>query len=696
MRQVGTLIGAVILTASLACAQPGEEPSEGSSAPEAPLDPAFEPTASRLAPGFAEGSLRLVPDRLRVAQVGTYVIRFTVGPAGIATGGGVLIDIPKAWFSELYPWSKPFQREQPDAAHFVAVDAHRVGAVLSFELQRKNFDGKTERFSHIVAVRLTQGRLQQGDRITVTLHHTTAPFLSGKGAIRAAVDGRGDGAYRILRHGAPYRVSPGEAERFALLAPSQAAIGRPVTMQLTGFDRYYNPAPIRGSVRLRGLDAAATTLGAGSQARSFVRFLWTPRTTGFHWPVAVVDLAHRTDTPSLRVPGGPVRVFRRPPEERIFWGDLHVHSAISKDAVGDGAFHYAREVTRLDFLASTEHSDDDVHWRREKDGITPEEWKRIQASVRAAYEPGRFVSLLGYECTLHHGHHCVYFRSDEGVPWNPRRVWKVENLWKQLDPGAALTVPHHLGRSTWMKHLPAVVAEPRLRPPRPAPFAAQRGPLVDWSGPRPDPAELRPALEIYSGHGSSERYDLADPLAYNKALYLPSVPKRGPYYAQDAWALGHRVGVVAGSDNHSAQPGLQHLGLTAVRATELRRETIFDAILARRTYATTGERIYLEFEVAGTRMGDVGRSGPEPPGRLLVAAPRAIRYVELMRWRSSDRVWEVAERWDESGRLLEAEFTDSAQGSGEVIYYARAELVGRTSGRVARVWSSPIWLEIQP
>jgi len=31
--------------------------------------------------------------------------------------------------------------------------------------------------------------------------------------------------------------------------------------------------------------------------------------------------------------------------------------------------------------------------------------------------------------------------------------------------------------------------------------------------------------------------------------------------------------------------------------------------------------------------------------------------------------------------------------SAGIVYYLRAELVGETVGRVARAWSSPIWIE---
>ena len=73
----------------------------------------------------------------------------------------------------------------------------------------------------------------------------------------------------------------------------------------------------------------------------------------------------------------------------------------------------------------------------------------MRRRVRDFDHPGRFATLLGYECNLLDGHRCVYFRSDYGVPWPPAQLGhKAARLWPRLDPASALAIPHHLGRST--------------------------------------------------------------------------------------------------------------------------------------------------------------------------------------------------------------------------------------------------------
>lgn len=252
-----------------------------------------------------------------------------------------------------------------------------------------------------------------------------------------------------------------------------------------------------------------------------------------------------------------------------------------------------------------------------------------------------------------------------------------------------MTIPHHLGRTTHARQPDALgpgLDEVEYRHDK----ARWGGPVLDWS--EPLNGTLETTLEIYSAHGSSEMFAPDDPLAYESVRYLPSQSAAGRHYARDAWAAGHRHGVVSGSDNHSGQPGQPHFGLTAVKATELTRESVFAAIAQRRTYATTGERIYLEFSLGGVSMGGAATGVGRITGDVLVAAPRELSHVEIVRLRLGDAAWDTLMRWDDPGVILEASFEDHLGGS-ETVYYLRAELVGETVGRIARAWSSPIWIE---
>ena len=137
---------------------------------------------------------------------------------------------------------------------------------------------------------------------------------------------------------------------------------------------------------------------------------------------------------------------------------------------------------------------------------------------------------------------------------------------------------------------------------------------------------------------------------------------------------------------------MTHTGLTAVFAGELTREAIFDALASRRTYATTGQRILLEFELAGSPMGSVVQAEGKVKGEVTVAAPGEIQFAEVWGLGPDSGDWAVVIRWDDPGRFLQEEFEVSIDG-GTAVYYLRVGLKDQHGNRDARAWSSPIWIE---
>jgi hypothetical protein len=115
------------------------------------------------------------------------------------------------------------------------------------------------------------------------------------------------------------------------------------------------------------------------------------------------------------------------------------------------------------------------------------------------------------------------------------------------------------------------------------------------------------------------------------------------WFYEDALRRGAVFGFSAGSDDHTARPGMSFAsrghfatggGLTAVLALERTREAIWDAIRARRTYATTGARLLLDVVANGRHpMGaafDAGAGSVEIAARVHGTAP--LWRVELLRW----------------------------------------------------------------
>ena len=142
-------------------------------------------------------------------------------------------------------------------------------------------------------------------------------------------------------------------------------------------------------------------------------------------------------------------------------------------------------------------------------------------------------------------------------------------------------------------------------------------------------------------------------------------------------------------DSHDGHPGLSHLasgqgGLVAILAPARTREDVYEALRARRTYATNGPRILLRAALAGQPIGSELEA--PPPGepamlwvRVIACAP--LRRVDLIR----------------SGQLEQ-----SVEGNGVVELSRQFELTGLAPGEYVYVraiqedggtaWSTPFFI----
>ena len=654
------------------------------------LDP-FHPRPSRVATESTDGSAALLPNRIQAGAIGSYELRVTLGDRGLPTGGRLLIGFPKAWFVNPFPIPKRLQVKDGAKPHALSVSASRTGTAFSVTVDTTGFTGKIERFNQTISATNAGAPLVRGDAVSIILANTTAPYISGADEVHVAVDPDGTGQFRPLRLGARYEIIAGPGEDFTLVGPTEAVVRRAIELQFTAFDRFGNVAEaFAGTVELTGTERSRK-LRLTPTNRGSTIVTWTPSNAGFYFPEAKVFVNGRT--PLMPVKGNPVRVFTIEPQRKTYWGELHSHSSISPDGIGTDPFPYARNAARLDFFAATEHADDDGNPRGV--AIRPTEWQWIKDRVARFNEPGRFVTLLAYECSFPapSGHHNVFFRSIDGVPWPAALMGSVQNLWSRVAAGEAITIPHHTGIAFMGPPPGAGSAGPEFQPivTGTATPVTTPGFSVDWSIHNP---MKRPLLEIYSLHGSSELYDPQDSLSYENARFTFSRSVPGAHYARDAWAAGLELGVVAASDNHAAQPGQPHGGLTAVRAARLTRDGIFDALASKNTYGTTGQRIYMDLEIAGVQMGHAGRAQSPVVGKLTIAAPSEIAHAEVLRRDFPNGEYVVAARWDNRDRLLETTFRDLPQ-SERVMYYLRVELRERVRDRVVRGWSSPVWLNLR-
>jgi len=352
----------------------------------------------------------------------------------------------------------------------------------------------------------------------------------------------------------------------------------------------------------------------------------------------------------------PIHVTDKAPAERIFWGDPHWQTFFS-DGIRcpEELYAFARDEAFLDFGAISDHME----------ALTERQWDYFQAVTNDYNEPHRFATLIGQEWTHHvkasgaPGHRNIYYRGDGGpvLRCTDEDCDTLDKLWRKLDAMQdieAIAIPHHSANTVMG---------------------------VDWEqGWNP---KYEKAVEIYSIWGSSERHaDDGNPMP----IMALEGEMRGRHVV-DALRKGYRMGFVGGGDIHDGRPGdLLHNdsylkrttkawpgGFTAAFVPSLTRETVFDAIRDRKTYATTQTRIYLDVALGDAKAGQTLD--------LTAASEEGIREATVVL--NGDDVQEVLPGEDK--RIVTADNLPVPMAGGDFCY------VRITTQRGNMAWSSPVW-----
>ena len=297
----------------------------------------------------------------------------------------------------------------------------------------------------------------------------------------------------------------------------------------------------------------------------------------------------------------------------LYWGDVHNHCGIS---YGYGSLENALAVARqhLDFCSVTGHAMWPdmpartpelafvVDFHREGFAKLAKRWDAVRATVEAANVPGEFATFQSYEIhSMEFGdHHLLSPSPDLPLVHAPT----PQALVSAVAPHPAIVVPHHLG------YVPGY-----------------RG--ANWHAFSPD---ISPVVEVYSKHGSS----MSDrgPYPFLHAMG----PRDGRNTVRAGLDLGHRFGFVASTDHHAGYPGSYGDGRLAVLAPVKTRQAIWEAILARRTYAVTGDKIACQFRVNGADLGsEIAADG----AREIALAVRACDGFDKIIVYKNSRPWRV-------------------------------------------------------
>lgn len=343
----------------------------------------------------------------------------------------------------------------------------------------------------------------------------------------------------------------------------------------------------------------------------------------------LVPRAYRRESPtSLSVDGE---------RYRLAWGDMHGHT--ENDGIGTFDMYYAHGlfVTGMDFVASSNHD-------FTPDFLTQSEWAEVQA-LSSVYEAvGDRVAFSGWEWTTESqdergGHRAMYFGADDAPIFRSTTISSntVYKLFSLIRPWDVILQPHH----------------------------------NNWTG---YDADLQPVFEITSAW-QQVREEAVE------------FKEQGPVSAVwEALDRGYRIGFVGSGDSHWMGTGEDN-GITGAYVSQLTRKGVFEAIRAKRVFASTGARFLIDFRVNGEFMGGAveAQSGDQIRIHVRVDSESPLESIQIV------KDHRVVHSTRSDGRQAEFEFTDRSgprAGRTASYFYLR---VRQEDGHVA--WASPVWVD---
>jgi hypothetical protein len=522
-------------------------------------------------------------DAVVAGSFGTWRLTYTVGEYGMDDGGTLMV----AWRFAT-DWGVP-QFEDPAAPDYATVSTDGRASL------RARFDTKTgvRPWRKGTVIDVLDDGLHPGEHVFMTFGETSGgspgsraqTFCERSFEWRVLANPFATGEFILLPEAPEIEIVSGPAARLVVIVPSLARVGETVEVVVKAEDGWGNPA--------RGYEGTVALEASGVEGLPGA-YTFTPDDAGVRRFAATVAEAgdHRVrarDEELGAAASNPLVATEGPLKRRIYWADLHGQS---EETIGTNSaedyLDFARDYAALDVAG---HQGNDFE-------ITAERWAKFQRLAREYTEAGRFVHLLGYEWSGNTGgggdHNVYYLRPDESIFRSCHALipdksgvatdrYPIERLYEELRGRDALVVPHVGGRR------------------------------ADLS--RHDPEVVR-LVEIYSAWGEFE------------------------WMLTESLAMGHRVGVVAGSDEHKGRPGASYPGaltfgvqggLTAILAERLDPESVFEALRSRRCYATSGQRILLSVEADGQPMGSEMVASQPVTLKVEAHGTDGIRTVEVMR-----------------------------------------------------------------
>jgi hypothetical protein len=573
--------------------------------------------------------------------------------------------LPVAWYCQRYciTFTKEPQFTDSNAENLITVGTRNA----EFSLTLDNIplpSGKPKGHVRKIVAKITEGKISAGEKISIGIKNFRAPWLADRGKVRFWLN------EEEIEDTLYIDTIAATAERLRVIVPSSVKPNEEFEVKIISLDPFWNCSSSvfrQGVLRIFGSEIVEENISFTGLYTTVVK-LSNPGIHRFQFnayplkDTLIEDEALSNPVMVTENPSGP------------FWGDTHGHNTLHNCGAGEHALDYARDVSCLDFVALT------PDYR----ALSKEVWEKHKKELNEKNEDSVFITIPSYEVGFLDGHHNVYFRDDTSQMWDTSdsKNQEIDALIPKLDPEKSLLIPHHVG--------------------------------VHWrpqSGYYAGRDTLIPLIEIYSQHGLAERYASEHILAFEfnrtrgkEQKYASSVNRA--VYVRDALAQGRKYGLVASSDDHMGQPGKPIKGCTAVFSEGKNRETIFDNLKLRHTYASTGERILIKFSINEKSMGEelTVSKNEDVDIHFEVYGTDKIAFVEIVKLTFENCDWETVfyERIEEKNLFQEGQitkildyknkFTDTICNTS--VYYLRMSQQKTIADYPVFAWTSPIWVSV--
>jgi hypothetical protein len=361
----------------------------------------------------------------------------------------------------------------------------------------------------------------------------------------------------------------------------------------------------------------------------------------------------------------------------LMWGLLHGESEkIDSTENIDSCLRHFRDERALNFFAISPFEDSEE--------TSNELWKNLLQSTQEFDEEDRFTTFVGFQRVGDAGtegvRHILYLKDQKQlIRKKDAKGSTLERLYKAFSPKEMISIPS---------------------------FSMAKGYSFNFKAFDPD---FERVVEIYNAWGSSERTEKnGNPYPIQSGKGKSGISSDSEGAVIEALNKNCRFGFVAGGlDDRGifaplfdADQVQYHPGLTAVITTAHSKNAIGEALYNRSCYATTGERIVVEFSIASAKMGQE-LSVDDKPGlavnrhiRGFVAGTKELDRIEIV------RNGQVIETLHSSDYFLEFTYDDMTPiaasalpakgGKPNFVYYFLRAF--QKDGHMA--WSSPIWVDL--